>query len=116
MELQQEALRKEEQEWSNKRKVFVDELESELKKLGEHEDDSNEALVTFLLEEMPPKHRPKEEWESLLADSERVGWNKVMMKLVVAYHPDRLPDKDKYYVLCEEVTKELTRRYTCLKM
>ena len=83
MELQQEALRKEEQEWSSKRKVFVDQLKSELKKLEDHKNDSHEALVTFLLEEMPPKHRPKEQWEHLLAESERVGWKKVMMKLVV---------------------------------
>jgi hypothetical protein len=114
LELQKEVLKKEEEEWNNKRKVFLVELKPELEKLAEHNFDSNEDLMTFLLEEMPPRHRPKVEWEHLLADSATVGWKKVMMKLVVAYHPDRLP-KDKYHVLCEEVTKELTSRYNNLK-
>ena len=42
-----------------------------------------------------------------------------MVRLVTIYHPDKLDKEvhgEKYHVLCEQITMELTRRYTNLKM
>ena len=118
-EIQNAAQQKEDEEWQNKRKVFMDQLVNEMKLLQEHKDDLHKDLVAFLFEKMPPKHRPEEEWKPLLLDGQEKGWKKTLMKLVTIYHPDRV-DKSvytgKYHVLCEEITKELTRRYNCLKM
>ena len=118
-EIQDESQKKEDEEWTNKRKVFVEQLSDELKMLKEHEDDDHEDLVIFLFDKMPPKHRPEGEWKHMLQEGQENGWKKCLMKLVTVYHPDRV-DKathtDKYHVLCEEITKELTKRYNQLKM
>ena len=47
------------------------------------------------------------------------GWKKALMRLVTVYYPDRINKvtyTDKYHVLCEEITKELTKRYNQLKL
>ena len=118
-EIQDSVKRKEDEEWSNKRKVFMQELKDELKLLNEKKNASHRDFIAFLFEKMPPKHRQEGEWRPLLVEGEEKGvWKKVIMKLCTIYHPDRV-DKDvhteKYHVLCEEVTKELTCRYNNLK-
>lgn len=117
-EIQEQAQKKEDEEWNNKRKVVMEEIKEELAKLEAHEADSDQELVDFLFLEMPPRHRPEGEWRPLQAASEDKGWKKVLARLCSVYHPDRV-DKakydDKYYVLCEEVCKELTKRYTAYK-
>ena len=117
-EIQEEAQKKEDAEWNNKRKVVLEEVKEELAKLEEHEKDKDDDLVKFLFEQMPPKHRPEEEWRPLAEESEEKDWKKVMRKLVTVYHPDRVDKEkhgDKYYVLCEKVCQELTKRYECYK-
>ena len=117
-EIQEEAQMKEDAEWNSKRKVVLEEVKEELAKLEEHEKDKNDDLVKFLFEQMPPKHRPEEEWRHLAEESEDKDWKKVMRKLVTVYHPDRVDKEkhgDKYYVLCEKVCQELTKRYECFK-
>ena len=53
-----------------------------------------------------------------VGEDDRGLWKKTMMKLVTIYHPDRV-DKtvhsNKYHVLCEEITKDLTNRYNKFK-
>jgi len=117
-EIQEQVQKKEDEEWNNKRKVVMEEIKEELAKLKAHEKDTDQALVDFLFSELPPRHRPEKEWRPLQEETEGKDWKKVMARLVSVYHPDRV-DKakydDKYHVLCEEVCKELTKRYTVYK-
>lgn len=115
---------KEDQLLHNKRKKFLEEIKEELGWLKDHQNDHHTEYVQFLFEKIPPKHREEGEWREwrklLPGDREfpRGGWKKIMMKLVTVYHPDRVDKEkqsEKYHFLCEEVTKELTQRYTQLK-
>ena len=97
----------------------MEELKDELKLLKEKKNDCHRYFIAFLFAKMPPKHRKEAEWHHLLAKGEeKKVWKKVIMKLCTIYHLDRV-DKalysEKYYVLCEEVTKELTFRYNTFK-
>ena len=122
-EIQEEAQKKEDEEWASKRKVALEEIKEELKQLGEHEADSDEDLISFLLANLPPKHKPAAEWKHLEeeARTSKAGSKerkRVLQKLIYVYHPDKVDKEkfdDKYHVLCEEISKELTKRYTHLK-
>jgi len=122
-EIQEEAQKKEDKEWASKRKVAVEEIKEELKQLGEHEGDSDEDLVSFLFAKLPPKHKPAAEWKHLeeevrTSEDQSKERKKVFQKLVYIYHPDKVDQEkfdDKYYVLCDEITKELNKRYSRLK-
>merc|ERR1712059_71613 len=117
-EIQDEAVKKEESKWEHKRKGFMAELEEEMKLLKSHSNDRNKELVEFLFEKFPPVHRTNEEWKQIAADGEEKGWKKSLMKLVTVYHPDRVNVEKyggKYHVLCEEICKVLTEKYTSMK-
>jgi len=122
-EIQEEAQRKEDEEWSSKRKVAVEGIKEELKQLAEHEADSDEDLVSFLLDKLPPRHRPAGDWRHLeeevrASEAHSKERKRAFQKLVTIYHPDRVDKEkfdDKYHVLCEEICKELTSRYNNLK-
>jgi len=121
--MQDDQQRQEDELWQNKRKVFMDQLTEELKTLELHKCDSNQEFLIFLFAKFPPKHRAESEWRHLLPqkevnDYDSGTWKKTMMKLVTIYHPDRVDravHSDKYHVLCEEITKELTNRYQRFK-
>jgi len=118
--MQDEKQRQEDELWQNQRKVYMEELSEEVRTLQSHENDSHHQFLVFLFDKFPPKHRQDGEWKHLVPKKEDDGQSmkKTMMKLVTIYHPDRV-DKtvhsSKYHVLCEEITKELTKRYNLLK-
>lgn len=118
-EMQDAAQKKEDQDWGNSRKQYVIELQEELELLGTYRNVDNRSLVTFLFERMPPKHRPESQWKHLLAEGEN-GWKKPLMKLLTIYHPDKVNNSDKslhkYRVLCEEICKEIGKRYQQMKL
>jgi len=119
-DMQDEKQKQEDELWQNKRKVFMEQLSDEVKELVLHEGDTDRQFLVFLFAKFPPKHRQEVEWKHLVPEGEDDGLSmkKTMMKLVTIYHPDRV-DKTvhsgKYHVLCEEITKELTNRYSRLK-
>ena len=96
-------------------------MQAKLNLLTSHLNDSNKDFMLFLRSFLPPQHREEEEWGSLLsqeAPTNQEGWRKLMMKSVGLYHPDKVDRNiylDEYYALCEEITKELSRRYTRMK-
>jgi len=118
-EIREEAQKKEDAEWASQRKVAVERIQEELNQLGEHEGDSDGDLVSFLFAKFPPKHRPEADWKHLeeevrTSQDHSRERKKVFQKLVTSYHPDRVDKEkfdDKYHVLCEEICKELTKRY-----
>jgi hypothetical protein len=62
---------------------------------------------------VPPVHRPEVEWRELLPAAEGRGWRWMHKRLASVYHPDRVERTrfpSDYCMLCEEVTKELTKR------
>ena len=99
----------------------MDQLTDEMRALELHKTDTNQEFLIFLFAKFPPKHRAESEWKHLLPKKgldECGTWKKAMMKLVTIYHPDRVDRavySDKYHVLCEEITKELTNRYQRFK-
>ena len=121
-ELQAADQAKEDNEWQNRRKAALGKLTKEVKQLAEFSKKNNRGFVEALFATFPPKHRADEEWRKILPEDleeDDDGWKNVFRKLVIVYHPDRV-DKDKqgekYHVLCEEITSELSRkysRYTC---
>jgi hypothetical protein len=115
--MRDDAQKKEDEEWANRRHKFMLELNEELKMLEEHIKDDNQAFVNFLFEKMPPTHRPDVQLEPLRDEANEKGWKKPLMKLLTTYHPDKLNNTDKKYrVLCEEICKELGRRYSKIKL
>ena len=119
-DLHKAAQTKEDSEWKNKRKVVLESLAPDLKQLEEFAKKDERGLVEALFATFPPKHQPTDNWRQLLpkeGDPES-GWKSVFRKLVIIYHPDRVGKEkygDKYHVLCEEITAELNRRYSCYK-
>ena len=77
-------------------------------------------LCEYIFEKYPPKHIS--EYESRKPDfslmDPPLSGKRPLQKMVTLYHPDRV-DKDKhgmeYFVLCEEITKILNRRYNNIK-
>ena len=68
-----------------------------------------------------PAVRPDDSWRRLLPEGgdPEGGWKKTMTRLVTVYHPDKLDKEvhgEKYYVLCEQITMELTKRLASLKL
>ena len=118
-ELQEQEQAKEDSEWQNRRKVALEQLTEELKKLAEFSKKNDRGLVKALFDTFPPEHRADESWRNLLPEEDsEVGWKNLFRKLVVIYHPDRVDKEklgEKYYVLCEEITAELNRRYSQYK-
>merc|ERR1719154_337042 len=112
-EIQEEAQKKEDEEWTSKRKVAVEGIKEELMQLVLHEGDSDEDLVSFLFDKLPPKHRPAGDWRHLeeevrTSENHSKERKRVFQKLVTIYHPDRVDKEkfdDQYHVLCEEICK-----------
>ena len=121
-ELQAADQAKEDNEWQNRRKAALGKLTKEVKQLAEFSKKNNRGFVEALFATFPPKHRADEEWRKILPEDleeDDDGWKNVFRKLVIVYHPDRVDKNkrgEKYHVLCEEITSELSRkysRYTC---
>ena len=121
-ELQAADQAKEDNEWQNRRKVALGKLTKEVKQLAEFSKKNNRGFVEALFATFPPKHRADEEWMKILPkdlEEDDDGWKNVFRKLVIVYHPDRVDKNkrgEKYHALCEEITSELSRkysRYTC---
>jgi len=121
LELQEEVKRAEEQKWENQRKTFLEQLKEEMEELENKYDTEDMEFVKFVLDKYPPKHRPELEWKKFQNVQSTDGSRekkKAMMKLVTIYHPDRIQADvhgQKYLVLCEEINKDLTRRYNSIK-
>ena len=96
-------------------------MQAKLNLLPSHLNDSNKDFMLFLRSFLPPQHREEEEWGSLLTQkvpTTQGGWRRLMMKLFGLYHPDKVNRNiylDEYCALCEEITKELSQRYTRMK-
>ena len=120
-EMQEADQAKEDNEWQNRRKVALGKLTKELELLTEFGKKGNKGFVEAIFATFPPKHRADEGWKKVVPEDledDGSGWKNVLRKLVTIYHPDRV-DKEKhgeeYHVLCEEITTELSRRYSNLK-
>ena len=78
------------------------------------------GLLLYIYKTFPPKNESKKPPpEKELKAMDKKGLKKVFQKAVLHYHPDK-QDKEKYgkkwEVLCEEITKNLTRVYECYKI
>ena len=90
-------------------------------KIAAKEHDMLRDLCEYIFEKYPPKHisgfESRKPDFSLMAPP--LSGNRPLQKMVTLYHPDRV-DKDKhgmeYFVLCEEITKILNRRYNNIKL
>ena len=112
---------KENNEWQKRRKDALGKLTKEMKQLEDFSKKSNRGFVEALFATFPPKHRANEEWRKVLPENDEEDddvWKNVFRKLVTIYHPDKV-DKasqgEEYHVLCEEITSELSRRYSQYK-
>ena len=115
-QLQNESVRREDEEWTKERTPLLEDayVKLALKSLEDHRDDSDEELSKFLMEFLPPKHR--EDYDSLKKSLEKgftENRKKMLQKMVTIWHPDKVKKEEdkKHYIICEEITKLLTFRY-----
>lgn len=121
---QKETVEQESQKWQNDREVYLKELESELKAIQQediqHTFTRSEGFLKYIYKTFPPVN-PDHKLEGVpdVGAMEAADLKKVLQKAVVHYHPDRI-DVEKHgkkqKVLCEEITKYLTRRYETFKV
>ncbi len=103
--------------------LILQELKDEIKVLNDARTQfiGNDAeLLLHIYKIFPPKnttHKPPPKKEINKMDNK--GLKKVYQKAVLHYHPDK-QDKEKYgrkwQVLCDEITKHLTRIYEAYKL
>ena len=78
-------------------------------------------VIANVMEKFPPKHKLKKEeteTEMELMQLSREEIKKRVQKMILVYHPDHVNKEkhgNKYFVLCEEVTKFLTSIYESMK-
>ncbi len=88
----------------------------ELKALKEFEDKSAQKMVLELPKMFPPKHTeiPEEKRTlKMMIDLGRKEVKTLLTKLISAYHTDKVNKHvhgNKYFVLCEEITKALVKK------
>lgn len=73
-------------------------------------------LITHLYEHHPPKLHA--DLQAGLNRDNDVGMKKAVMKALLAYHPDKMHNRDaglKWRILCEEITKELNNLHGIYK-
>jgi len=135
--LQHEAWLRTDLAKQQERQVYLDELKEELEILTKADYDmekdkriSTDVLVSTILEKFPPKKKTcflEENMKSLrtsLAKKDEVEFGseeyenvkkqikKLLIKFLSDYHPDKNRDHGKKWeILCEEITKVVTRRY-----
>ena len=77
---------------------------------------SDEDFVPFVFKNFPPKHKENPKMPAVSQTFEKI--KKAYIKLTTYYHPDHIDidvHGEKYKVLCEEVAKRISARYTKMK-
>ena len=120
-EYQRDQKRKEEQEWEESRKKYLDNLKPNLNILKENMNKlSCQNILVWLYTEHPPMHCARKFDVDIEQISKAPGdaLKKLLAKAIVYYHPDKIDTKAhgmEYKVWCEEITKNLTGKYEMMK-
>ena len=118
--IRDEEIRAEESKWENERKKHLEKVQEDVKEIAAREDGDLKDLCEYIFEKHPPKHIA--EFKSKKPDFTDMGYNtgkRPLQKMVTLYHPDRVDmakNGAEYFVLCEEITKVLNKRYNDMKM
>ena len=117
---QQEVIREEQEQWSEKRKEFLEELAEELSLIEEKKDEGDAALLKHIYENHPPKNDKFKLGPLPDAgdDDYSITLKQLLRKACIHYHPDKVDVKKhgmQWKVLCEEINKHITSRYEVFK-
>ncbi len=102
--------------------VWLQELKPDLKKLEEANSTycgNDTGFIQHIYKTFPPKNKHhKLPAAAKLEAMDRLEVKKVLQKAVLHYHPDKVDAEKhgiKWKLLCEDITKQFTRRYECYK-
>ena len=115
---QNESVLNEEAVWQRERENYVKELKDELKDIWDanagHGTKGFQCFLRHLYKTYPPKNLEHKLCEKELEAKPK----KVLMSAILHYHPDKQDKKkhgSKWFVLCEEITKQLNRCHESTK-
>ena len=125
-ELQDEVLKREEDIWAKEKEPLLQdkEVKRSLKLIEGMEINDVEESAEFLFEYFEPDHlKEKVTFEAFKKEATTKGFindpKKMLMKLIVHWHPDKVnketEENKKWYIICEEITKKLTAKYSLMK-
>jgi len=125
-ELQEEVVRREEDLWAKEREPLLQdkEVKRSLKLLETKRIDDIKEYAEFLFDYFEPEHlKRKVTYEEFKTEAESKGLfdssKKLLQKLITHWHPDKVSkdseEDKKWYIVCEEITKKLTAKYTEFK-
>ena len=79
------------------------------------------VAVEFLFDYFEPEHlKRKVTYEEFKSEAQSKGFfdssKKLLQKLIIHWHPDKVSKESeedkKWYIVCEEITKKLTAKYS----
>ncbi|CAL4237620.1 unnamed protein product, partial [Meganyctiphanes norvegica] len=112
---QTEYVDKEEQERAKERAPYLTELKKELEEIKKEEEKGAVPLLKYIYKTWPPKDKRNKPPQ--LTTDPKIQ-KQALKKAIVHYHPDKQNVKlhgMKWFVLAEEITKVLTRKYEYFK-
>jgi len=122
-ELQEEVVRREEDLWAKEREPLLQdkEVKRSLKLLETKSTDDIKEFAEFLFDYFEPEHlKRKVTYEEFKSEAQSKGFfdssKKLLQKLIIHWHPDKVSKESeedkKWYIVCEEITKKLTAKYS----
>jgi len=125
-ELQDEVIKREEDIWAKEKEPLLQdkEVKRSLKLIEAMEFDDVEESAKFLFEYFEPDHlKEKVTFEAFKKEASVKGFindpKKMLMKLIIHWHPDKVSketeENKKWFIICEEITKKLTAKYSLMK-
>eukprot|EP00092_Neocalanus_flemingeri_P023234 GFUD01025193.1.p1 GENE.GFUD01025193.1~~GFUD01025193.1.p1 ORF type:complete len:503 (+),score=169.79 GFUD01025193.1:81-1589(+) len=125
--LQDEVVRREEDLWTKEKKPLLNdkEVRRSLKLIESEEIESVVEFAEFLFDYFEPDHlKEKVTFEIFKKEAESKGFlddeKKMLLKLIIHWHPDKVSketeENKKWYIICEEITKKLTAKYSLMKI
>jgi len=122
-ELQEEVVRREEDLWTKEREPLLHdkEVKRSLKLLETKSIDDIKEFAEFLFDYFEPEHlKRKITYEEFKSEAQSKGFfdssSKLLQKLIIHWHPDKVSKESeedkKWYIVCEEITKKLTAKYS----
>ena len=124
--LQEKVFLREEDLWTKEKEPLLKDkdVRRSLKLLESKEIDNVEEFAEFLFDFFEPDHlKEKVTFKAFKKDAENKGIihdaKKLLQRLIIHWHPDKVnkdtEDNKKWFIICEEITKKLTAKYSVLK-
>jgi len=122
-DLQEKVVQREEDLWSKEKEPLLQdkEVKRSLKLIEGMDMDNVEKTAEFLFEFFEPDHlKEKVTFDTFKKEATTKGFisdpKKMLMKLIIHWHPDKVTketeENKKWFIICEEITKKLTAKYS----